>query len=157
MRLAPRALQAGAAEPVAPREQQLRLLVLPGDVGLTRAVEGMQAGQERRDVRRHAGAARSEAVLVAGPGAAPRGPTGWMLEAAGQGIERIEAVTEDARRIVWDEGVLATPARTVHRVERVEIDEDSEAVRRRPVAGRTEAVDGLTLIRDPAEEALETT
>src|SRR5438874_3221792 len=78
-----------------------------------------------------------------------------MLVAAGRRIERIEAVAEDARRVVGDEGVLAPPALTVHRIERVEIDQDAEAVRRRPEPRRAEAVDGLPLVRHPAEEALE--
>src|SRR6202030_1766706 len=102
-----------------------------------------------------AGAARGQTVLLARPGAALRRLAGRMLVAAGRRIERVEPVTEDAGRVVRDEGGLAPPARGVDRVERVEIDEDPEAVGGRSVSGRAEAVDGLPLIRDPAEETFE--
>ena len=78
-----------------------------------------------------------------------------MLVAALRGIERIEAVTEDARRVVRDERVLAPPARTVHGVVRVEIDEAAEAVGRGAEARRAEAVDRLAVIREAAEDRLE--
>ena len=110
-------------------------------VGGVRLVERMQPVDHRADVRRHARAAREQAVLLARAGPAPRRPPRRVLVAALRRIERIEAVTEDARRVVSDEGVLATPALTVHRVVRVEIDEAAEAVGRRAEARRAEAVD----------------
>src|SRR5437868_14025273 len=78
-----------------------------------------------------------------------------MLVATGRRIEGVEAVAEDARRVVRNEGVLAPPTRAVDRVERVEIDEDAEAVGGRSEPRRAEAVDGLPLIGDPAEQAFE--
>ena len=60
-------------------------------------------GTITRDVRRHAGAARRQPVLLARAGPALRRPPGRMLVAALRRIERIEAVTEDAGRVVRDE------------------------------------------------------
>src|SRR5207302_2790352 len=121
--------------------------------GLARPVERVEAGQDRRDVRRHAGAARGQAVLLARAWSSRRRPTRRMLVPTGRRIEGIEAVAEDARRVVRNEGVLAPPAGAVDGVERVEIDEDAEAVGGRSEPRRAEAVDGLPLIGDPAEEA----
>src|ERR1039458_6087405 len=103
----------------------------------------MQPLHDGRDVRRHTGAARGQPVLLARAGATQSRPPRRVLVAALGWIERIEAVTEDASRVVRTERVLAPPALTVHRVERVEIDEAAEAVGRRAVARRAEAVDRL--------------
>src|SRR5437868_5316475 len=78
-----------------------------------------------------------------------------MLVAALVRIKRIEAVTEDPRRVVRNEGVFAAPSRTVHRVERVEVDETAEAVGGRTEARGAEAVHRHTVIREAAEETLE--
>ena len=78
-----------------------------------------------------------------------------MLVAALRRVERVEAVTEHARRVVRDEGVLAPPARPVRRVVRVEVDEAAEVVGRRPDVRRAEAVDAGCRRTLAAEELLE--
>ncbi len=70
-------------------------------------------------------------------------------------VEGIEAVAEGSCGIVRDERVLPSPARSVHGVVRVEIDQRTESVRRRAVPRRAEAVDRLAAIRVAAEQILE--
>src|ERR687888_1971921 len=72
----------GLAELVAPGEQDVRLLLLPGDIVGVRAVEGVQALDDRTNVGGHARAAREQAVLLPGAGAAPRGPARRVLVTA---------------------------------------------------------------------------
>src|ERR1700751_3999245 len=77
------------------------------------------------------------------------------MRVPGRGIEAEEAVAEDARRVVRDERVLAAPAPSVPRVVRVEIDEAAVAVGGRAGACRPEAVDGLAVIGETAEDVVE--
>ena len=70
-------------------------------------------------------------------------------------VEGIEAVAEDAGRVVRDERVLPPPAPPVARVVGVEVDEPAVTVERRPVAVGVKAVDGTASVREPAEEVVE--
>jgi len=151
----PRSYRPARQELVAVPEQHGRLARLPRDVVRVRAVERMEALHDRRDVRRHARATRRDAVLLPRARAALLRRAGRMLIAALRRVEAVEAVTEGARRVVRHERVLALPAGPVRRVERVEIDQPAEAVGRRTVLRRAEAVHRLVEIRVAAEEALE--
>src|SRR5439155_1613701 len=77
------------------------------------------------------------------------------IAAADAGVERVEAVAEDAGVAMRDERVLAAPAGAVHGVVRVEVDEPAEAVGRGAVAGRVEAVHRRAPVREAAEQILE--
>src|SRR5206468_8675737 len=68
--------------------------------------------------------------------------------------ELVEAVAEDSGRLVSQEGVFAVPALPVARVERVDVDVTAVAVERQAYARRREAVYGLAVVREPAEQVV---
>ena len=68
---------------------------------------------------------------------------------------KVEAVAEDARRLVREERALAPPAGAVAGIERVEVQVPAVRIERRADARRTEAVYRLTLVRVAAEHVLE--
>src|SRR4051812_2966724 len=104
----------GAAELVAVRGENRRLLDLVLHVRGVRLVVRMQPVDDGRDVRRHTRAAGGDAVLLARAGSAVRRPPRRMPVAALRRVEGVEAVTEGAGGVMRDEGVLPLPARTVH-------------------------------------------
>src|SRR5919106_5808654 len=67
---------------------------------------------------------------------------------------RDEAVAEAPVGVAGDEPVLATPARPVRRVERVEVQDSAVGVERVARWRRREAVDGLSAVRQSPEEVV---
>src|ERR1043166_8047119 len=109
-----------------------------------------------RDVRGHAGPGCRQAVHVAGPRPAlPVRSSAWVRVPVDEGIEWIEAITEQPGRPTGDERVLSRPARPVHRVVRVDVDEPAVAVGRSAEARGAESANTSTLVRVAAEDALE--
>src|SRR3954447_17897032 len=141
---------------ISKRPEEIRHGRLEGHILRISAIEWVQGGDRRRHVGQNARPGGGDAVLLARARAAlPAGVAGGMPVAALRRVERVEAVTEDAGRVVRDERVLALPAGAVRRIERVEVDQAAEAVGRRAVARRAEPVDRPALVRVAAEELLE--
>src|SRR5918995_1870800 len=108
------------------------------------------------DVGRDAGAFDRHPVGQAVPWASSSASVaGRVGIAAFERIARSERVTEDPRRLVRDERVLAAPPGAVARAERVEVDGAPVLVEPRALPGRPVAVDGASEVGQPAEDVVE--
>ena len=119
-------------------------------------VEPRQALPLPLDVGRDAGAFDRHPIGLAVPGASSSAVVaGWVGIPALERIASAERVTEDPRRLVRDEGVLAAPAGAVPRAEGVEVDDAPVLVETSAVLGRPVAVDGTAEVGQPAEDVVE--
>src|SRR5204863_2481855 len=131
------------------------LLSLVLDVRLVSRVEVVESRHNDADVRRYAGAARTEPVLLTVTWSAHYAASHAFRMRIARRIERKEAVAPDASRVVRDERVLASPARPVARVVRIDVDEPAVTVGGSADTRRSEAVDRPTFVGVAPEDLVE--
>src|SRR5215204_6553036 len=145
-----------AAEPVAELVELGVHVALVGEVRNGARVEARQPLALPLDVGRDAGAFDRHPIGLAVSGASSStSVSGRVGIATLERIARAERVTEDPRRLVRDERVLAAPPRAVSRAERVEVDGPPVLVEPRAALGRPVAVDGASEVGQPAEDVME--